>query len=381
MRQNFIKKSILMLGLIPTLALAQEGQSTLKFNFEGKKPSGKVYIKYNLYGPNLVDSLIIDKPTAEFSINVNQPTQVTIAYSKDTNVTKKTVLSDERTIYVEKGTANISINDSIKTAPITGMPINDKYEKYINHIKPSEVLFEEIRKEYDALSPEQKSDLAFTKPIFAKQDEINILRKDLVSQFIKENPTSLFSIHGLRGIHHMLLPDDFDTLFNTLSTEVQNSSVGNLVNEYLKSALIAGVGKIAPDFTQNDVNDKPVKLSDFRGQYVLLDFWASWCGPCRADNPKLVKAYQQYKDKGFTILGVSLDSPNGKNAWLKAIADDKLEWTNVSDLKGWKNEASTLYRVKAVPQNYLIDPNGRIIAVNLRGYKLDEKLQEIFSNQ
>src|SRR5690606_12632298 len=180
MRQNFIKKSILMLGLIPTLALAQEGQSTLKFNFEGKKPSGKVYIKYNLYGPNLVDSLIIDKPTAEFSINVNQPTQVTIAYSKDTNVTKKTVLSDERTIYVEKGTANISINDSIKTAPITGMPINDKYEKYINHIKPSEVLFEEIRKEYDALSPEQKSDLAFTKPIFAKQDEINILRKDLV---------------------------------------------------------------------------------------------------------------------------------------------------------------------------------------------------------
>jgi hypothetical protein len=128
MRQNFIKKSILMLGLIPTLALAQEGQSTLKFNFEGKKPSGKVYIKYNLYGPNLVDSLIIDKPTAEFSINVNQPTQVTIAYSKDTNVTKKTVLSDERTIYVEKGTANISINDSIKTAPITGMPINDKYE-------------------------------------------------------------------------------------------------------------------------------------------------------------------------------------------------------------------------------------------------------------
>ncbi|WP_160070317.1 TlpA disulfide reductase family protein [Sphingobacterium bovisgrunnientis] len=370
-----------MLGLIPTLALAQEGQSTLKFNFEGKKPSGKVYIKYNLYGPNLVDSLIIDKPTAEFSINVNQPTQVTIAYSKDTNVTKKTVLSDERTIYVEKGTANISINDSIKTASITGMPINDKYEKYINHIKPSEVLFEEIRKEYDALSPEQKSDLAFTKPIFAKQDEINILRKDLVSQFIKENPTSLFSIHGLRGIHHMLLPDDFDTLFNTLSTEVQNSSVGNLVNEYLKSALIAGVGKIAPDFTQNDVNDKPVKLSDFRGQYVLLDFWASWCGPCRADNPKLVKAYQRYKDKGFTILGVSLDSPNGKNAWLKAIADDKLEWTNVSDLKGWKNEASTLYRVKAVPQNYLIDPNGRIIAVNLRGYKLDEKLQEIFNNQ
>lgn len=375
---NFLKKSILFASLIPSLAFAQEETGTLKFNFESKNPTGKIYIKYNLYGPNITDSILVSKAPLEYKIAAKNPTQVTLSYSPDVNVNKKTDLKDVRLIYIENGTALINIKDSIRTASISGMPIIDSYEHYLNHIKPAEVQFANIKKEYDALTKEQKANLAYTKPIFDKQDELAQFRKKLLSQYILDNPNSLFSTHGLRGIYHLLLPEEFDKLFNVLSVENQNSTVGIMLKDFLKASQIAGVGRMAPDFTQNDVNGNPVKLSDFKGKYVLLDFWASWCGPCRAENPNVVKAYQQYKDKGFTVLGVSLDSPNGKNAWLKAIEADKLEWTNVSDLKGWKNEASTLYMVRAVPQNYLIDPNGKIIAVNLRGYKLEDKLEEIF---
>lgn len=141
---------------------------------------------------------------------------------------------------------------------------------------------------------------------------------------------------------------------------------------------ITGIGAKAPDFTENDVNGNPVSLSSFIGKYVLVDFWASWCSPCRAENPNVVKAYNEYKDKGFNILGVSLDGNGTKKAWLDAIQKDGLTWTEVSDLKGWDNSAAKSYIVTAIPQNFLIDPNDIIIAKNLRGEDLQNKLAEVF---
>lgn len=137
---------------------------------------------------------------------------------------------------------------------------------------------------------------------------------------------------------------------------------------------------MAFDFEQADVNGKMVKLSDFRGKYVFLDFWASWCAPCRMENPNLVKAYNKYKDKNFTILGVSLDKPGAKKEWLDAIKKDGLTWTQVSDLKGWDNVVVGLYGVASVPQSYLIDPDGAIIGMNLRGEALQKKLAELFDS-
>jgi peroxiredoxin len=137
------------------------------------------------------------------------------------------------------------------------------------------------------------------------------------------------------------------------------------------------IGKTAPDFVQQSPDGKSIRLSDFRGKYVLLDFWASWCIPCRRDNPNLVKAYASFNKKGFEIIGISLDQE--KNDWKSAIRQDGLNWVHVSDLKGWNNNVSrNLYKIKSVPANYLIDPKGIIIAKNLRGEQLMIKLKELF---
>ena len=135
------------------------------------------------------------------------------------------------------------------------------------------------------------------------------------------------------------------------------------------------LNKPAPDFTLNDVNGKPVSLSSFKGKYVLVDFWASWCGPCRVENPNVVAAYQQFKNKNFTILGVSLDDNKGK--WIEAIREDRLTWTHVSDLKQWRSMVVPMYNIEGIPYNVLLDPQGIVIAERLTGAALEQKLAEI----
>jgi len=147
------------------------------------------------------------------------------------------------------------------------------------------------------------------------------------------------------------------------SASMQNV-YGQAIREYVSVEKMIGMGQLAPEFVQNDTDNKPVNLKDFRGQYVLLDFWASWCGPCRLENPNVVEAYNKYKDKNFTVLGISLDRERQK--WLQAINDDRLTWTHVSDLKFWGNEVAKMYKVQSIPQNFLLDPQGKIVGKNLR---------------
>jgi peroxiredoxin len=137
------------------------------------------------------------------------------------------------------------------------------------------------------------------------------------------------------------------------------------------------IGQTAPKFTLPDANGKPIALNSFRGKWVLVDFWASWCRPCRMENPTVVAAYQQFKNKNFTVLGVSLDREDGKQDWLNAIREDKLDWTQVSDLKFWNSLVVPMYRIEGIPYNVLVDPQGKVVAENLRGPELAKKLQEV----
>jgi peroxiredoxin len=135
------------------------------------------------------------------------------------------------------------------------------------------------------------------------------------------------------------------------------------------------VGSKAIEFTQNDTTGNPVSLASFRGKYVLIDFWASWCKPCRMENPNVVVAFNKFKGKNFTVLGISLDK--SRDSWINAIKEDQLAWTHVSDLKFWSNDVAVKYRIESIPQNYLIDPDGKIIAKNLRGPELQSRLCDL----
>jgi peroxiredoxin len=212
--------------------------------------------------------------------------------------------------------------------------------------------------------------------------EMKVLKEERRQQeitFIKAHPDYVVSVDALKDALGYL-PDDiriYYNLFNGLNKAVKKSKEGLVLRKTINGFMAVRIGAEAPLFQSPDTAGNTISLKDLRGKYVLLDFWASWCGPCREENPNVVKAYEQFKDKHFTVLGISLDKSDKRDAWIKAIKDDGLVWSHVSDLKFWNNEVAKLYSIRSIPQNFLLDPQGKIVAANLRGEELFRKLQEL----
>jgi peroxiredoxin len=195
--------------------------------------------------------------------------------------------------------------------------------------------------------------------------------------YAKAYPHSFFSLVALSDLTNTAeVAKTLRPVFDGLDEQLRNSVTGKDLDDRLTALTTVVAGSMAPDFTESDTTGKPVSLSSLRGNYVLVDFWASWCHPCRGENPNLVKQYALYKNKGFQILSVSLD--DHADRWKQAIVQDGLQWVHVSDLKGWNNAACKLYAIRAVPSSFLIDPQGKIVATGLRGEDLNKRLAEIY---
>ena len=248
-------------------------------------------------------------------------------------------------LFLEKGVLQLTANkESMAKAVISGTPVQDEYRQY-----------QEKERKISG-GPE---------------------RRQFAIGYIKEHPASYASVIAM-DTYFSFAPEDMgklDTLFHSLDPVLQNSYYGQLVRTTLDGEMRSSVGRTAPPFEQPDIDGNLVSLSSFRGKYLLIDFWASWCAPCRAENPTVLKAYKAWHDKGLFILAVSLDDK--KNAWLEAVKKDGLPWTHVSDLQGWKNSIAIEYGVNGIPMNFLLDKNGTIIAKGLRGEELEKKLSEL----
>ncbi|HVW96442.1 MAG TPA: TlpA disulfide reductase family protein [Mucilaginibacter sp.] len=367
---------LLMLAGIPAIVFAQEGKYAVKGTIGNLNAPAKIYLRYRDAGKVVTDSTVLKD--GKFEFDGKAAAAPSMAYLMLNQKGTGPGYDDYKAIYLENGTIDVNSPDTLKSAKVGGTKTNIENGEYEQAFKPVEAAYMALEAKSKAASDEEKQSEAFKKESDKAEKAIEAQESALNKKFIQEHPDSYISLNILPSYAYSADYSDIEPLFSGLAPAIKESEAGKKFAELLPKMKAVSMGSIAPEFTEADTSGKMVSLSSFRGKYVLIDFWASWCGPCRMENPNVVKAYNRFKNQKFTIVGVSLDQPNGKQKWLDAIHKDGLYWTQVSDLKFWNSKTAGMYAVRAIPQNFLLDPDGKIIGKNLRGDDLENKLEEIF---
>ena len=279
--------------------------------------------------------------------------------------------------FIENADIKIVVHaDSTQKLEVAGSPTQDIFSKYQAKDDSIDELMKPLDMEYDLA--QKAGDTLKMKKLDSSAGVIQDCKKKVLVDFIRSNGKSIVSPYLTIRFTYLFELPELENLAGTMDTSLRTNTYYQAVQKRVEILRKVQIGQTAPDFTMNDTTGKPLTLSSLKGRVLLVDFWASWCGPCRAENPNVVKAYQAFHKKGFDVLGVSLDKANGKEKWMKAINHDQLTWNHVSDLKFWGNEAAKLYGINSIPSNVLLDKDQVIIGRNLRGADLMKKLTEIY---
>ncbi len=264
--------------------------------------------------------------------------------------------------------------DSVENTVIKGSPEQDTYQKYL---KLSAELNSKVEKVYaDWKKAKEAKDSIAMKALDAQSESMDVQAKQLIVSFSSENHSSVVAPFLVLKNGWQFDLKDLEGMVAKMDTSLNRSIYLQNLKRRIDILQRVEIGQTAPDFTLADTAGRPFSLASMKGKVVLVDFWASWCSPCRAENPNVVKAYGEYHDKGFDVLGVSFDTK--RDRWMKAIKDDHLTWNHISDLKGWGNAAGKTYGIMSIPANVLLDKDQKIIGRNLRGEDLLKKLTELF---
>lgn len=382
-----MKKIINLIACLGLMVCAASAQNTYTVNgkFTALKEDKKVFLAYGLLGKNVEDSTITKNGIFSFTGKIGN--NVVKAYltfepvKKDTSVSfiERRLKIDQKDFFLEKGITKVNGTISMKKAAISSGKTQAENLELEASLKPEQDQIEPLRDEMIGIFIKTQGKgidtIQRAKEIQKLMTPFALKAKEKQDAFYKSHPDSYVTLDMVKGKSMVIRLETFEPLYNSLSERLRNTEEGKALAKKLEIARKTSIGVMAMDFTQPDVNGKPISLSSYKGKYVLIDFWASWCGPCRAENPNVLKAYNEFKDKNFDILAVSLDDK--KDNWLKAVKEDGLPWMQVSDLMGFKNAAAQAYAISAIPQNFLLDPSGKIIASNLRGDALMKKLKQV----
>lgn len=356
-------KKVLFALLVFPVALSAQNKFSITGSINGV-PDGSVVSLTNANAPtDTISRTTVKNGTFQLTGSVDEPNLYQLNFD---GVQKKAILF--------MGNENITLKGDVKAIQdiaVTGSKTEADFEDFKKTFNP---MFQQLSALGQKINAQQNPKPDDSLMVAYKKNMDNI--KSSVDDFISNHKSSPVSPFVVLVTSEM--EQDMPTLerrYHSFDQQTKEGFYGKIIKQQIDDSKAGEVGSMAIDFSQATPEGKQVSLSSFKGKYVLVDFWASWCRPCRMENPNVAKAYHKFKDKNFTVMGVSLD--RDREPWVKAIKDDKLVWTQVSDLKFWNNEAAAKYKIQSIPQNLLVDPAGKIVGRNLRGKELEDRLCEL----